>query len=169
MKLHDLNKHPELNPAMIPYSTMARWAIQDSRGVPKWLSRRDENHKNSLPQAGGVKGGGTVLGESAERELCKTMGRAAFANMPYQYVEVEDAVRNTVIELRRVVAKTGKLYNSLTDVSTLVKSFIVRMAKEGIYFIEKHGRKLGLQHHINQNWDSLQQFALKINPELITF
>ncbi|KAJ1624290.1 hypothetical protein T492DRAFT_1048254 [Pavlovales sp. CCMP2436] len=117
----------------------------DSRGVPKWLSRRDENHKNSLPQAGGVKGGGTVLRESAERELCKTMGRAALANMPYQYVEVEDAVRNTAIELRRVVAKTGKVYDSLTDVSTLVKSFIVRMAKEGIYFIEKHGRKLGLQ------------------------
>ncbi|KAJ1622481.1 hypothetical protein T492DRAFT_1062228, partial [Pavlovales sp. CCMP2436] len=159
MRLHDLNKHPELNPAMIPYSTMARWATQDSR--------ESRNGSNSLPQAGGVKGGGTVLGESAERELCKTMGRAALANMPY--VEVEDAVRNTAIELRRVVAKTGKLYDSLTDVSTLVKSFIVRMAKEGIYFIEKQGRKLGLQRHINQNWDSLQQFALKINPELITF
>ncbi|KAJ1621041.1 hypothetical protein T492DRAFT_1073403 [Pavlovales sp. CCMP2436] len=118
---------PGAEPAMIPYSTMALWATQDSRGVPKWLSCRDENHKNSLP-----------------------------------YVEVEDAVRNTAIELRRVVAKTGKLYDSLTDVSTLVKSFFVRMAKEGIYFIEKHGRKLGLQH-------SLQQFALKINPELITF
>ncbi|KAJ1638351.1 hypothetical protein T492DRAFT_945158, partial [Pavlovales sp. CCMP2436] len=155
MKLHHLNKRPELNPAMIPYSTMARWATQDSRG-------------KSLPQAGGVKGGGTVLGESAERELCKTMGRAELANMPYQYVEVEDAVRNTAIELRRV-AKTGKLYDSLTDVSTLVKSFIVRMAEEIIYFIEKHGRKLGLQRHINQNWDSLQQFALKINSELITF
>ncbi|KAJ1638473.1 hypothetical protein T492DRAFT_943444 [Pavlovales sp. CCMP2436] len=129
MKLHDLNKHPELNPAMIPYSTMARWATQDSRG----------NHKNSLPQSGGVKGGGTVLGESAERELCKTM--------------VEDAVRNTAMELRRVVAKTGKLYDSLTDVSTLVKSFIVRMAKEGIYFIEKHRRRLGLQQEDVGNWD----------------
>ncbi|KAJ1615888.1 hypothetical protein T492DRAFT_1110168 [Pavlovales sp. CCMP2436] len=52
---------------------------------------------------------------------------------------------------------------------TFADSFIVRMAKEGIYFFEKHGRKLGLQRHINQNWDSLQQFALKINPELITF
>ncbi|KAJ1628006.1 hypothetical protein T492DRAFT_1021192 [Pavlovales sp. CCMP2436] len=71
MKLHDLNKHPELNPAMIPYSTMARWATQDSRGVQRWLSRRDENYKNSLPQAGGVKGGGTVLGDPFHAQLLK--------------------------------------------------------------------------------------------------
>jgi len=43
------------------------------------------------------------------------------------------------------------------------------MAKEGIYFVEQHGRKLGLQRHINQNYESLRQFALKINPALLAF
>mmetsp|Transcript_38148 Transcript_38148/g.89654 ORF Transcript_38148/g.89654 Transcript_38148/m.89654 type:complete len:113 (-) Transcript_38148:686-1024(-) len=106
--LYNLSKNPEIfNPAGIPYSTMARWLTKDAHGVPSWQRRRDVEHLTGLPQSGGVKGGGCVLGEAAERELCRSMARAAHVNMPFQYDEVEDAVRNTAIELKRVVAKTA--------------------------------------------------------------
>jgi len=167
LKMYTIQKYPE--DFSVPYSTMAGWIKKDIHGVPKWQLERDVLHKTKLPKSGGVKGGGTVFGEAAEREVCKSMGRAALGNMPYGYAEIECTVRNTAIELGRVVTNTNKLYDSLTDVSTLVRSFIVRMAKEKIYFVEKHGRKLGLQRHINQNYESLRQFAIKINSAFLAF
>jgi len=45
----------------VPYGTMRSWcAPQGPQGAPLWLVERDQRRRHSLPQSGGVKGGGTT-------------------------------------------------------------------------------------------------------------
>jgi hypothetical protein len=83
--------------------------------------------------------------------------------------ELERLVRETAIELGLTVTRTGNPYSMLTDVSTLVASIIRRAAQDGIFILEKKGRKFALQRLANQIPDELKRYAAKINPALIYF
>jgi len=128
----------------VPYSTIYRWAAIDERHQkPKWLVERDMRRRTSLPQFGGVKGGGTVLGATAEKKLMVEIATAAKAHCPYRYDEVVYLVRKTAVDLGLKIGKTGMPYTMTTDVSRLVASFIQRCAQQKVHILEKRGRTLG--------------------------
>jgi hypothetical protein len=97
------------------------------------------------------------------------MADAALMHCPYRYEELTELVRGTAMELGCVIKKTGSPYTQTTDVSTLVAAFVRRCAEAGVHFIEKHGRKLGLQRHVNQHYGPLKEYAKKFNPALLAF
>jgi hypothetical protein len=158
---------------VVPASSMRRWVkmvpSRDGTLAPLWLVERDERRRTSLPNSGGVKGGGTVLGKAAEAKLILEIVEAAKARCPLTRDELEEIVRNLAIELKLKIAKTGQSYTALSDVSTLVTAFLVRAAKRGVYITEKTARKYAVQRLINQNRDSLTRYATKVNPALKAF
>jgi hypothetical protein len=149
----------------VPYGTMRRWVKPREDGTPAWLYERDVKRRTKKPRAGAE----PLLGKLVESKLMVDISDAARSHCPYLADEVATMVRNTLIETKAVVPKTGDPYTSMTDVSTLVKGFIARCAEAGVHILEKHGRKLGLQRHINQNYDALTAYAAKVNPALIDF
>ena len=99
----------------MPYSTMFKACAPICEGgPPTWLHQRDVMRVVHLPRSGGVKGGGTVLGAVAEKKLMVLLADAAKAHMPYQIDEVEELVRETLIEMKAVVRKTGEPYSEQT-------------------------------------------------------
>ena len=110
-----------------------------------------------------------MLGALAEKKLMVAMADAARADCPYRREEIEGIVRATAIDLGLTVARTGNPYTEVTDVSTLVAGFLRRCADANVFWLEKGGRKLGLQRHINQNYHALQQYAAMVNPLLLAF
>jgi hypothetical protein len=154
----------------VPYGTMYRWMQPvDALGTPKWLHARDVQRLTKKPRAGGVKGGGTVLGATAEKKLMVDMADAAAQHCPYTFEEVEDMVRAALIETGTIIARTGQPYTLVSDVSTLLTAILRRAAEQGVYIVQKNGRKLGLQRHINQNYEALKAYAAKVNPLLLAF
>lgn len=152
----------------VPYGTMRSWcAPQGPQGAPRWLVERDQRRRHSLPQSGGVKGGGTVLGRAAELRIMIEIAQAAKAKMPFLKEELEELIRKTAIELGCLVRKTGQPYTQLTDVKTLVAAFIRRAAQDGIHLVEKNARKFAVQRHINQNYTALKAFAVKASDALL--
>ena len=111
------------------------------KGQPHWLVERDVRRRTSLPQNGGVKGGGTVLG-GAEKVLCTKFARMAQQGMPYLTDEVHEIVRDTCMELELRDNTTGQPYHADSNVSTLVQNFIRRCEEEGIPLVGKFGTKL---------------------------
>lgn len=65
----------------------------------------------------------------------------------------------------RARGKTPDDRAQLTKVSTLVAGFLRRSAEAGVFFTEKHDRKVGMQRAINQNRAALAAYAA--NPALI--
>jgi hypothetical protein len=152
----------------VPCNTMRKWCADTGRG-PLWLIERDERRRRALPASGGCKGGGTVLGKAAEIKIVLHIAEASRAKCPMMRDELERLVRETAIELGLTVTRTGNPYSMLTDVSTLVASIIRRAAQDGIFILEKKGRKFALQRLANQIPDALKRYAAKINPALIYF
>ena len=164
LTLAEIRKHPE--DYKVPRNTLVDYLKPyGPTRAAKWLVRRDVQRKTTLPKSGG----GTVLGDAVEEKLMVTMADAALMNCPYRYEEVTELVRGTAIDLGCVVKKTGSPYTQLTDVSTLVTAFLRRCAEANVFFIQKNGRKLGLQRHINQHYISLKAYAAKVNPALLAF
>jgi hypothetical protein len=58
----------------VPYETMGRWNRQLSGG-PRWLVKRDQQRRTSLPTSGGCNGGSTLLGRIAEKKIVLTVAR----------------------------------------------------------------------------------------------
>jgi len=161
----DLRKRDVVDDYKVPCGTMRRWLEADYQGAPKWRVELECRSRKELKKMGA----NTVLPATAEKELMLTIARAAKAHLPYRSSEVELLVRNVLIKLELRVKRTGELYSPLTDVSTLVAGFLRRCAEAGVFLIEKHGRKLGMQRAINQNRAALEAYAAKINPALIKY
>jgi methyl coenzyme M reductase subunit C len=153
----------------VPRSTMRRWIKTDHGGMPRWQVERDCRRRNSLPKSGGTAGGSTVLGDVTEKKLMVEIAQAAKAHCPMSHEEIQELVRETAIQAGLVVSKTGNPYDRMTDVSTLLAGFFRRCAEAGVHFIQKNGRKLGMQRHINQNREALKRYAEIVNPALIEF
>jgi len=169
ISFYEVKKKPDLY--KVPVTTMQNWctAVPAHGNKPKWLVERDVKRRTSLPKSGGTTGGSTVLGEAVEKKLMTEMADAACARCPYMFDEICDIMRDTAIELELVIPKTGTPYNKLTDVTALAAGFIRRCAQAGVHFLEKRGRKLGLQRLVNQNYSALKAYAAKVNPELRAF
>ena len=110
------------------------------KGQPHWLVERDVRRRTSLPQNGGVKGGGTKLG-GAEKLLCTRFARMAQQGMPYLTDEVDEIVRDTCIELG-LSDHLGQPYHADSNVSKLAQNFIRRCEEDGIPLVCKNGTKL---------------------------
>ncbi len=87
----------------VPYTSMVRWCKPqpDYDNAPLWLVERDTKRRTSLPKAGSE----TVLGEAVEKKLMLEVAAASNAHCPYQAEELEDIVRNTAIQLQKVVPR----------------------------------------------------------------
>jgi hypothetical protein len=95
---------------------------------------------------------------------------AAKANKAYTEMEVEMIVRNTAIKLKLTNHRTGQLYDSHSDVTTLVGNFLNRCAKKGVCLLWRSGRKLGMQRALRCCWETLARYGKEVaSPALITF
>jgi len=164
-------KKPEVRALWkVPYETMRRWcAAADDEGTPTWLKERDQRRRVDLPRAGGVKGGGSVLGLDPERKIMLSLSEAAEAGCPFLEADLTELVRTTLVNLGVKIARTGELYTMQTDVSSLVEGVLRRARERGIRVVPKRGRKLAIQRFINQTRSSLVAYAEMINPELMAF
>ena len=105
-----------INKILIPYSTMQRWCMDDdvfqrkyknkrgAKGTPHWKVERDIRRRKSLPQ----NGPGTTLG-AAEDVIMMEISTSALRGFPWLEEDMEEVIRDTLVELKIKNPRTGKL------------------------------------------------------------
>ena len=175
IKLCDLDRLVEDGPFphKVPRDTMKRWLRDDVAvvesgsnvtagrvypGWPHWKAER-ERGRTSLSKPGGVKGGGSRLGEEAEKRLMGILSRAALSSAPYRIDEVEEMIRQTAVDAKLNVHKTGKPYTMTTNVRELLEGFLRRCREEGIFLLCKEGRPLSIARANAGTMQVLQEYT----------
>jgi hypothetical protein len=182
IKLADLNRVDENGPYphKVPRSTMANWIRNDEDavvrgvgltagpvypGMPHWRAER-ERGRTSLSKPGGVKGGGSRLGEQAEERLMKTLERAALSGTPYILDEVVEMIRQTAVDSNLKVHTTGKPYTMTTDVREMFERFLTRCRERGIVLLSKIGRPLSVARGKPGTKELLEAYTVQMKSHL---
>ena len=100
----------------VPYSSAQRWCMDDdvfqrkyknkrgAKGTPHWKVERDIRRRKSLPQ----NGPGTTLG-AAEDVIMMEISTSALRGFPWLEEDMEEVIRDTLVELKIKNPRTGKL------------------------------------------------------------